>query len=226
MKLSKSIKIKYFVFVVVYISVVISFFAVDSQVQASGINDLIGNGNTQSGNQTTNQTENQTASEMFKMYEGKVIVLSRKNNTRNIVSPDSVDGRMYPDFEIYMFANQPSYYLIKLDNQTYKTGYFKWWARVKAHTEYQSIDIEVVLKNKTGVELPHFTYKHVAITHGGAAQPPSIVEPYVKMFTEGQVNAMLIKRVISDMLLAIWGLLTGIGMAVIRADLRGIERVF
>ena len=206
---------------IIYFICVLTISYTIASASDSGLEDLLGSTD---GTDDINESEN--VSQMFKMYEGKVIILSRQNNTNNIVSPTQKGGVMYPYFEIYMFANQPSYYLIKLDNQTYKMGHFVWWARVKAHTEYQTIDVEVILKNKTGVELPSFKFTNIhVIQYPSEEKPPSVVEPYVRMFTEGEVTMMLVKRVISDTILMFWGFLTGVGIAVIHADLRGVERV-
>jgi len=174
--------------------------------------------------QTTGQ--NDTENVTYSMFEGRVIVLTKKPE-KNMVLAGKPGGTVYPNFEIHIFTNQHATYLVKVDNQTYKTGETDWYALVKGSTSYQTLDIDVYLKNDTGVELPVFSFHNMHVVEiPGAPKPPAeaITEPYIKM-TRGELNLMIIKRVISDGILAFWGFLTGAGLAVIHTDLGGVTRL-
>ena len=187
---------------------------------AEGIEDFIGAAQ----NETQNQTDGLT--HRFDMFEGRVIILSYSNKTKDTILAAKSNGKIYPNYKIFIFTNQPAYYLVRVDNQTYQEGRMEWFAVVKGYTPYQTIDIEVIVENETGVRLPSFKFTNIHVLREEAEKTPEAVKPYVKLFTEGEVTWMLVKRVISDTLLAVWAFLTGSGVAVIQADLRGVERIF
>jgi len=187
---------------------------------AQNIEDLIGNQQ-----QSEQQMENVT--HHFDLFEGRVIVLSYSNRSKDIILAAKSDGKIYPHYEIFIFTNQHAYYLVKIDNQTYQEGEMDWFAVVKGYTPYQTIDIEVLIENDTGIRLPPFKFTNIKVLQEEIRkEAPETIKPYVKLFTEGEVTWMLVKRVISDTLLALWAFLTGSGVAVINADLRGVERIF
>jgi len=187
---------------------------------AEGIDDLIGSEQNETQNQTTDITHR------FNLFEGRVIILSYSNRTKDTVLAAKPNGKIYPHYEILIFTNQPAYYLVRVDNQTYQEGSMEWFALVKGYTPYQTIDIEVIIENETGIRLPPFKFNNIKVLQEEAEETPETIKPYVKLFTEGEVTWMLVKRVISDTLLALWAFLTGSGVAVIHADLRGVERIF
>jgi len=188
-------------------------------VFGQNIEDLIGD------QQSVSPSQNIT--HRFQMFEGRVIVLSYSNRSKDTILAAKPNGKIYPNYEIFIFTNQHAYFLVKIDNQTYQKGEMDWFAVVKGYTPYQTIDIEILIENDTGIRLPPFKFTNVKVLQEGVQkETPESIKPYVKLFTEGEVTWMLVKRVISDTLLALWAFLTGSGVAVIHADLRGVERIF
>jgi hypothetical protein len=182
----------------------------------------------------TDTPQNNTIN-LFYQFEGRVFVLGQPIST--IWSYASTDGGMITSkFEVHMFANQHCYYQIKLDNQTVDQGDFDFWRKVPLETQYTSAEIEVTLKNVTGVTLPKFTFAHISIYRpdaggggggpggGGDGDISPIIEPYIKM-TQGQWNMFILARLLIDITLAVLGYLAGSSLAVIKCDYRGVEQV-
>jgi hypothetical protein len=179
-----------------------------------------------------NQSGN--AVNMFYQFEGRVYVLGETIGNMYVYAIPS-GGIITSKFVIEMFANQHCYYQIRLDNQTVDQGDFDFWKRVPLQSQYSFTDIEVTLRNVTGVTLPKFTFSHVTIIppegsgtgagndNGNGGVSP-ILEPYIKM-TQGEWSLFIIARLFIDIALGVLGYLAGSSLAVIKCDYRGVEQM-
>jgi len=166
----------------------------------------------------------------FYKYEGRVYLVGNLPGN-DLFLHGATNCQMYRKFEVHMLANQHSFYKIIMDNQTYKTGEFDFWTKVEVESPYNYVDVEVILQNRTGVELPKFTFYNMYLigapppSEGGDEEDTStILDPYIQM-TRGELNAFVALRLFSDISLTILGFLAGSSSAVIRSDYQGVYRV-
>jgi hypothetical protein len=141
---------------------------------------------------------------------------------------------LYRDFSVFIYSNQPAKYIIKMDGQTYSTGTLEWMKRIEMRSEYRNIDVDVILENATGITRT-FSFENIRLVDSPWVRDEDkkdddddrvtdILDPYVKM-SRGEMNIFIAKRVFADVVAVIMGILFGIQMAAVKADLAGISRV-
>ena len=197
--------------------------------QAYDINNRLG------GN---NETQGQNGTYNPGIFDAQVIVMSnveRDTGTSKhlFALPDQTGAQMYRDFSIYIFSNQPTNYLVKIDNFTVETGTMNWLKRIDRHSDYSKTDIYVMLQNESG-GTREFSFSKLSLldspwqNNGGTSEQPNneipeIIKPYIEM-SQGEYSVYVAKRVVADIVSVIAGILIGIQFAALRADFRGIER--
>jgi len=166
----------------------------------------------------------------FYMFEGQAYVFS-KGVGSNLYLYAEDGGQIFREFTIQMFANQKAFYQIKIDDQVFEEGEFVFRKQVKAESAYSTATIKVTLKNLTGVELPSFVFADLILLDVGEVPPDEpggeispIIEPYIRM-TQGEMNAFIAIRLVTDISLTILGFLVGSSLAVIKTDYQGVEQV-
>ena len=180
--------------------------------------------------------ENPNASTMFDV---QAIILSNiqteTSYTQHLFVIPGQDARIYRDFAVFVFANQPASYIIKMDNQTYTSGTMHWMKRITMHSDYSKLNLQVIVANKTDIER-EFDFTNIRLidspwqtdqgnNNGNQTNIPDIIKPYLSL-SEGEFTAFTLKRVVADVLSVLAGIFIGIQLATMRADLRGVGRVF
>jgi hypothetical protein len=173
-----------------------------------------------------------------KIFDGQVYLMSNVERgtgySLHLFAMPGQKSELYRDFSIYMFSNQKCNFLIKIDNQTYDRGEMTWFHRVDANSEYNKLDVTVILENTSQVSR-EYKFKSIQLLDSPwqtkkekeekEEETPDMVRPYLEM-TQGDLNMFIVKRVIADIVSVIFGIMIGIQMAAVRADLRGIQRMF
>jgi len=176
--------------------------------------------------------------EESKLFDAQVVVMSNiERHTEYKLHLFALPGQIsqvYRDFSIYIFTNQETDYIVKLDNQTLKTGKMFWMERIDTRSEYDKVTLEIILANQSGVERV-FNFKKLELIDSPwqtkdegdddkDKDVPDVVKPYLQM-TQGDFNLFIAKRVFADIVSVICGIILGIYFAAIKADLRGIGRI-
>jgi hypothetical protein len=103
------------------------------------------------------------------------------------------------------------------------------------HSDYSKLNLWVLVANETGVERS-FEFTDIRLvdspwqatddgTGGNESKIPDIIKPYLAL-SEGEFTAFVLKRVIADVMSVVAGIFIGIQMATMKADLRGVGRMF
>ena len=179
--------------------------------------------------------ENPNAS---KMFDVQVLILSNiqtetSYTTHLFVAPGQT-AKIYRDFAVFIFANQKATYIIKMDNQTYTSGAMFWMKRITMHSDYSKLNLRVLIANESGVER-NFDFVDIRLIDspwqsdedqgGNQSEIPDIIKPYLSM-SQGEFTAFVLKRVVADVLSVLAAIFIGIQLATMRADLRGVARMF
>jgi hypothetical protein len=176
------------------------------------------------------------------IFDAQVIVMSDVERSsdfpRHFFALPGQQADIFRDFSIFMFTNQPTHYLVKVDNFTIDQGMMNWMKRIDRHSEYNTVSIYVLLENESGGSR-EFIFDRLNLmdspsqggTGGGGGdgsgtdnqQIPDFIKPYVQM-SQGEFNLFVGKRVFADIISVIAGIIVGIQFAALKADFRGIER--
>lgn len=171
------------------------------------------------------------------MFNPQVLIMSNlESQTRFSTRLFTLPGYradIYRDFSIFIYSNQPANYLVKMDGQTHSTGSLSWMKRIDMRSEYRNVDIEVILENATGISRT-FLFENIRLVDSPWVRDedkdddddrvPDLLDPYIKM-SRGEMNVFIAKRVFADVVAVVMGILFGIQMAAVKADLVGISRV-
>jgi len=172
------------------------------------------------------------------VFDAQVILMSNvERGTSYNIHLFALPGQkseLYRDFSVYIYTSQKANYIVKVDNQTRKSGEVTWMERIDLNSEYETMDVKVILNNKTGVQRD-FVFKKITLLDSPwqakedkdkdkDESVPDIIDPYIRM-SRGELNEFVAKRVIADIAAVILGILFGVQIAALKADLRGIDRV-
>lgn len=180
--------------------------------------------------------ENPNAS---KMFDVQVVVLSNiqtdTSYPQHLFVLPGQQAKIYRDFAVFIFANQRATYIVKMDNQTYTSGAMFWMKRITMRSDYSKLNLQVLVANETGVER-NFEFTDIRLVDspwqatddgngGNESKIPDIIKPYLAL-SEGEFTAFVLKRVVADVLSVVAAIFIGIQLATMKADLRGVGRMF
>lgn len=145
---------------------------------------------------------------------------------------------IYRDFAIYIYVDKPANFIIKIDDQKVEEGAVEWRHIYRGHSEYNFMDVEIVVQEKEGERQRKFTFTQLDLLDSPwqadkkedddddeEEKPAPIAQPYISM-GQGEFTIFILVRVLADAISALFGALIAIKFAAIRSDLVGIQRMF
>jgi hypothetical protein len=170
-------------------------------------------------------------SERFNQFEGFVMIASATEESGydlHLTAFPGIRSQIYRNYVIHIFANQPCYYEIKVDEQLLERGVADWRTQIKSSSPYNTINIQVKLVNETNATLPVFYFNELALidTPWDAVDDEDkkpVIEEWIRM-SRGDFTMWVIRNIIMQILFGFMGAVGGINLALIHADFRAIER--
>jgi hypothetical protein len=150
--------------------------------------------------------------------------------------PDQ-EADLYRDFAIYIFVDSPATYLIKIDDQKVDEGEVEWRHIFKTHSEYNYMDVTIIVQEKETGAQREFTFKEIDLLDspwqggGGGGEDeepekePEIAKPYFSL-SRGEFTIFIFLRVVADIVSGFFAVLIAMKFAAIKADMAGTARMF
>ncbi len=170
----------------------------------------------------------------FDTFEGFVMIMSAsevKSHELRLYALPGFNSKIYREFSIVIFSNEPCVYEIKIDDQVHSRGYNEFRSVVKASSSYSTIDVDVRLVNETNVTLPVFSFKNIKLLDSpwdarsdDDDEEKVIAEEWIQ-FSRGEFNQFIATRIAIDVLFVFLAVVAGTSTAAISADTMGIQRV-
>jgi len=177
-------------------------------------------------------TSDDDIAQRFKQFEAFVIVASAtetESHDLHLMALPSQRAQIYRNFTIFIFSNMKCYYEIKKDDQLFERGVCEWKTTIKGSSPYNKMDLSVKLINQSNQSLPIFYFNDLTLLDSpweavGEGEGPPVAEEWIRM-SRGDFSIWVIRNIIMQLGFGFLGIVSGISLATIHADIRGIERM-
>lgn len=202
---------------------------------ADGVNRIGG------GDDTNDNNQNDDTDSGIDTFDAQTFIASnfeqKTGHRLHLYAFPGHEADLYRDFAIYIFVDEEATFLIKIDDQKVDEGTVEWRHIYRSRSEYNYMDVTVIVKDKDSDAERTFTYDQLDLLDSPwqaekdkegdeeEDKTPEIAKPYISM-GQGEFTIFVLLRVIADVTSAFFAVLIAMKYAAIKTDMAGTQRLF